>query len=147
MASFKIMTPKQANNLQPMTSHQLNLITQYPDEATPVLNHILIERRIYDEIVKLRAEEKLDPTSNKEERQEFLANFKWEQSILNLHKKQEIEALLVKYHDTFVRHRLDIGIDTEFKIKLTPKHSRWRMSSQFSCLRSTLEVGPWPSSG
>ena len=27
VASFKIMTPKQANNLQPMTSHQLNLIT------------------------------------------------------------------------------------------------------------------------
>ena len=33
VASFKIMTPKQAHNLQPMTSHQLNLITQYPDEA------------------------------------------------------------------------------------------------------------------
>ena len=26
VASFKIMTPKQASNLQPMTSHQLNLI-------------------------------------------------------------------------------------------------------------------------
>ena len=80
VASFKIMTPKQANNLQPMTSHQLNLITQYPDEATAVLNHIFQdpnektdrrwyptpdtcndpsklnknERRIYDEIVKLK---------------------------------------------------------------------------------------------
>ena len=148
VASFKIMTPKQANNLQPMTSHQLNLITQYPEEATAILNHIFqdpnektdrrwyptpetcddpsklnkIERRIYDEIVKIRAEEKLDPTANEEQRQEFLANFKWEQSILNPHEKQEIEALLVKYHDIFARHRLDIGINTEFKIKLTPKH-------------------------
>ena len=40
VASFKIMTPKQANNLQPVTNHQLNLITKYPDEATAVLNHI-----------------------------------------------------------------------------------------------------------
>ena len=142
------MTPKQANNLQPVTNHQLNLITKYPDEATAVLNHIFqdpnektdrrwyptpetcddslklnkIERRIYDEIVKLRTDEKLDPTSSEEQRQEFLANFKWEQSILNPHEKQEIEALLFKYHDIFARHRLDIGIKTEFKINLTPKH-------------------------
>ena len=142
------MTPKQANNLQPMTSHQLNLITEYPDGATAVLNHIFqdpnektdrrwyptpetcddpsklnkIERRIYDEIVKLRTEEKLDPTANEEQRQEFLANFKCEQSILNPHEKQEIEALLVKYLDIFARHRFDIGINTEFKIKFTPKH-------------------------
>ena len=142
------MTPKQANNLQPMTNHQLNLISQYPDDAEAVLNQIFkdpttksdrrwyptpetcddpsnfnkIEKRIYDEIVKLRAEEKLDPTASDEQRHEFLANFQWEQSILSLHEKQKIEALLGKYHDIFARHRLDIGINTEFKIKLTPKH-------------------------
>ena len=33
-----------------------------------------------------------------------------------------VERLLVKYHKIFARHRLDIGINTEFKIKLTPKH-------------------------
>ena len=27
-----------------------------------------------------------------------------------------------KYHSIFARHRLDFGINTEFKIKLTPKH-------------------------
>ena len=75
-----------------------------------------------DEIVKLRAEEKLDPTASEEQRHEFLANFQWEQSTLNPHEKQKIEALLVKYHDIFARHRLDIGINTEFKIKLIPKH-------------------------
>ena len=40
VASFKILTPKQANNLQPMTNHQLNLISQYPDDAEAVLNQI-----------------------------------------------------------------------------------------------------------
>ena len=38
--SFKTMTPKQANHFQPMTNHQLNLISQYPDDAEAVLNQI-----------------------------------------------------------------------------------------------------------
>ena len=148
VASFKIMTPKQANILQPMTEHQFNLISRYPDDADAVLNQIFqhpimnsdrrwyptpetyddpsklnkIERRIYDEIIKLREEEKLDPTVNEDQRQEFLANFQWGQSTLSQPEKQTIEALLVKYHDIFARHILDIGINTEFKIKLTPKH-------------------------
>ena len=28
----------------------------------------------------------------------------------------------MKYNNVFARHRLDIGINTDFKIKLTPKH-------------------------
>ena len=81
-----------------------------------------IERRIYDEITQLREEEKLDPTADDQQRKEFLANFKWENSILNEHEQQQIENLLVKYNNVFARHRLDIGINTDFKIKLTPKH-------------------------
>ena len=81
-----------------------------------------IGRRIFDGIINLREEEKLDPTASEEQWQEFWAKFQWEQSILNIDEKQTIEALLVKYHDIFARHRLDIGINTEFKIQLTPKH-------------------------
>ena len=40
IASFKIMTPKQACNLQLMTNHQLNLTSQHPEETTGVLNQI-----------------------------------------------------------------------------------------------------------
>ena len=40
IASFQIMTHKQASNLQPMTNHQLNLISQHPEEATAVLNQV-----------------------------------------------------------------------------------------------------------
>ena len=36
--------------------------------------------------------------------------------------QQSIQALLVKYYMIFARQRLDIGINTDFKIKLTPKH-------------------------
>ena len=36
-------------------------------------------------------------------------------------EKQAIEDILVEYHDIFARHRRDIGMNTDFKVKLTPK--------------------------
>ena len=81
-----------------------------------------LEKRIYDEITKLREEEKLDPTADDQQRKEFLANFKWENSFLDERERQQIENLQVKYNNVFAWHRLDIGINTDFKIKLTPKH-------------------------
>ena len=144
VTTFMIMTPNQAKNLQPMSNEQLTLITKYPDEANNVLNQLFqepgtntniqwyptpetcdaplklnyIEKRIYDEITKLREEEKLDPTADDEQRKAFLANFRWQNSILTEHEQQRIENL-VKYSNVFARHRLDIVINTDFKIKLT----------------------------
>ena len=39
-------------------------------------------------------------------------------------EKEAIEDILVKYHDIFARHRMDIGKNTEFKVKLTPKDNK-----------------------
>ena len=39
-------------------------------------------------------------------------------------KKQAVEDLLVEYLDVFDRHRVDIGTNTELKVKLTPKDDR-----------------------
>ena len=39
-------------------------------------------------------------------------------------EKQSIEVFLVDYHDIFARHRMDIGMNTEFKLKLTPKDDK-----------------------
>ena len=39
-------------------------------------------------------------------------------------KKQAVEDILVEYHDIFARHRMDIGMNTEFKVKLTPKDDK-----------------------
>ena len=148
IAVFRILTPNQARNIQPMTNEQLTLITKFPDEAANVINQLFqdpsatndkrwyptpetcdnpdklnkIERRIYDELIKLREAEKLNPTCDDEQRQAFPKNFSWDDSILTEHEQQRIEELLVKYHSIFARHRLDIGINTDFKFKLTPKH-------------------------
>ena len=38
--------------------------------------------------------------------------------------QQEIEQILIEFHDIFARHRFDIGINHEFKVKLTPNDGR-----------------------
>ena len=39
-------------------------------------------------------------------------------------EKQAIEDFLVDYHEIFARHRMDIGMNTEFKVKLTHKDDK-----------------------
>ena len=82
-----------------------------------------IQKRIYDEIVALKKREKLNPDNNLADRETFLAKFPWENSVFNQEQKQKIEALLLKYH-IFARHRLDIGANEEFKVKLSPENDK-----------------------
>ena len=37
---------------------------------------------------------------------------------------QAVEDILVDYHDIFARHRMHNGMNTEIKVKLTPKESK-----------------------
>ena len=39
-------------------------------------------------------------------------------------EKQAVEDFLVEYHDIIARHRMDIGVNTEFKVRLTPKDDK-----------------------
>ena len=39
-------------------------------------------------------------------------------------EKQAVEDIPVEYHDIFARHRMDIEMNTEFKVKLTPKDDK-----------------------
>ena len=68
----------------------------------PHLTHF--ERRIYDEILKLRELEKLDPTAvDDDQRSAFLDQFSWENSQLTLEEQAMAERVLVKYHRIFAR--------------------------------------------
>ena len=42
-------------------------------------------------------------------------------SQLNAEDKNDIEDVSDKFNDVFAGHRLDIGVNAKFKIKLTPK--------------------------
>ena len=129
IANFKIPTPNQAKNITPITKEQLTVITKHPTEADAVINQLFqepdvdrdkkwyptpescddptklnaIERRIYDEIVKLRKQEQLDPTVDDEQRKTFLANFKNDDTMLQPDEIAQVQDLLVKYHSIFCK--------------------------------------------
>ena len=42
-------------------------------------------------------------------------------------EKQAVEDIVVEYHDIFARHRMDIGMNTEFR-----KNSHQRMTKLFT---------------
>ena len=86
-----------------------------PAEQTPIQNRILRELQALQNL------ETLDTTKDEESRAKFLEKFDWKDSSLSADEKAKIEELLVEFHDIFARHRLDIGMNEEFKVKLTPK--------------------------
>ena len=86
--------------------------------------HTPIQRRILKEIRELIQKEKLDPTKDPESRKHFLDMFQWEGSQIEGNDRKQLEQTIVEYNDIFARHRLDIGINNSFKVKLTPKDER-----------------------
>ena len=73
---------------------------------------------------ELKDKEKLNPQKSTESRNKFLKRFDWTDTLLTEMEKQAIGDILVEYHDIFATHRMDIGMNTEFKVKLTPKDDR-----------------------
>ena len=147
IARITILTPKQAEYLQPINPQLLTTyfnenikaliqdsdikVSPSPDEFWfPTPENCSnpekltgIDKRIYDEITKLKNDEKLDPISNQLDKQKFLAQFPWKNSVFNEEQKHTVENLLLEYHHIFARHRLDIGKNEVFKVKLTPEHN------------------------
>ena len=64
---------------------------------------------------------KLNPKDDTKSRKKFLEIFNWTDTLRTENEKQGIEDILVDYHDIVARHRLEIGMKTEIKVKLTPK--------------------------
>ena len=145
VAIFKILTPNQAKYVNEMPPTHINLLQRFPEDAEAVVNQLFreqnevlsrkwyptpdtcsdptklnkLERRIYDEIIELRRIESLDPTKKEETREQFLSEFKdtWTDSLLSPEQIERMKDNLVSYQSVFARHRFDIGINTEFKIK------------------------------
>ena len=70
---------------------------------------------------ELEDKEKLNPQESTEFRHKLLKRVDWTNTLLTETEKQAIEDILVDYHDIFARHRMDIGMNMEIKVKLTPK--------------------------
>ena len=87
-------------------------------------SHTPIQTRILNEVRELEQLEQFNPLEETNSRDQFLSNFDWTDSTLQLDAKQAVEDLLVEVHDIFARHRFDIGNNTEFKVQLTALDNR-----------------------
>ena len=153
IANFSILTPEQTKHIRPVNPTSVRHLLNYNhDDAIHYINSLLktskdnevnktywfptpqnpgnekehtpIQTRILNELRELEQLEKLNPLENTNSRNQFPSNFDWTDSTLQPEAKQAVENLLVEFHDIFARHRFDIGINTEFKIQLTPLDNR-----------------------
>ena len=86
-------------------------------------DHTPLQTRSLKELSELQ-QNKLNPKDDIESRKEFLKRFDLTDTLLTETEKQPFENILVEYHDLIARHRMDIGMNTEVKVKLTPKEDR-----------------------
>ena len=91
-----------------------------PQEPGDEAQHKSIKKVIIQEPIALQKLEQLNPQENQESRQQFLSHFDWNDSTLDTAALRAIEELLVEFHDIFARHRLDIDMNNDFNVKLTP---------------------------
>ena len=150
---FSILAPEQTEHIRPVNPISVrHLLNNNHDDAIQYINrylktsktdevnetycfptpqnpgnekeHTPIQTRILNELPELEQLEKLNPPKDTDSRNQFLSNFDWTDSTLQPDAKKAVENLLVEFHDIFARHRFDIGINTEFKVQLTPLDNR-----------------------
>ena len=152
LADFKIMTPEQIKHIQPVGPALLSFMIQHEGTTDVYINELLkvpktnseqetywfptpeepgdpatytpIQQRIHNELLELKELENLKPQDNENSRKAFLSNFDWTNTTLSPDERKELEEILIEFHDIFARHRFDIGINREFKVKLTPNDDR-----------------------
>ena len=95
-----------------------------PENPGNIEDHTAIPTRILKELRELQLKGKLNLKDDIESRTEFLKRFDWTDTLLTETEKQAVEDILVENHDIFARHRMDIGSNTEFKMKLTLKDDK-----------------------
>ena len=149
IADFSVVTPEQSKHIKPVDMAIPSMIPQGDPDLTAYLNELLrtnkpeqqdntfwfptpenpgtpedntpIQTRILKELNELKGKEILNPQESKESWNKILARFDWTDTLLTETERQAIEDILVEYHDIFAGHRMDYGMNTEFKVKLTPK--------------------------
>ena len=152
IAEFSVVTPEQSKHIKPVDMAILSMIPQGDPDLTAYLNELLrtnkpeqqdstfwfptpknpgnpeyhtpIQTRILKELNELKDKEKPNPQESTESQTKFLKRYDSTDTFLSEAEKQSIEDILFEYHDIFARYRMDIGMNTEFKVKLTPKDDK-----------------------
>ena len=152
IAEFSVATPDQSEHIKPVDMAISDMIPDGDPDLTAYFNELLrtkkpeqqnktfwfptpenpgksedhtpIQTRILKELFELKEKEKLNPQEGAESRNKFLKRFDWIDKLLTQTEKKAIEDILVDFHDIFDRQRMNIGMNTEFKLKLTPKDDK-----------------------
>ena len=152
IAEISVITPEQSKHIKPVDMAILSMIPQDDPDLAAYLNELLgtnkpeqqdnqfwfptpenlgnpedhtpMQTRILNELKELKDKEKFNRQDSIESRNKFLKRFYWTDTLLAETERQAIEDILVEYHDIFTRHRMDIGMNTVFKVKLTPKDDK-----------------------
>ena len=152
IAEFSVVTPEQSKFIKPVDMAVLSMIPEGDPDLTTYITELLrtnkpgqqtntfcfptpenpgnteehtqIQTRILRELRELQQKEILNPKDDIESRIEFLKRVDWTDTLLNEDEKHAVEDILVEYHDIFARYRMDIGMRTEFKVRLTPKDEK-----------------------
>ena len=152
IVELSVVTPEQSKHIKPVDMAILSMIPQDDPDLTAYLNELLMtnkpeqqndtfcfpthenpgkledhtptQTRILKELNELEDKEKLNPQESTQSRKDFLKRFDWTDTLLTETEKQAIENIVVEYHDIIARHIMDIGMNTEFKVKLTPKDDK-----------------------
>ena len=152
IAEVSVVTPEQSKYIKPLDMAILTMIPQCDHNLTAYLNELLrtnipeqqnntswfptpehldksqdhtsIQTRTLKELNGLKDMEKLNPQESTKFRNKSLKQFDWTDTLLTETEKQAIEDILIEYHDFFARHKMDIGMNTEFKVNLTPKDDK-----------------------
>ena len=74
------------------------------DDQTP------IQTGIPCQLNETKAKEKLNPLRNNESKRKMVDRFDWTDRFLGESEKQAVKNSLVEYHDSFARHKNDIGM-------------------------------------
>ena len=152
IAEFSVVTTEQSKHIKPVDMAILSKIPQGDPDLSAYLNELLrtskpeqqdstfwfptpknprkpedhtpIQTGILKELSELKDKEKFNPQESTEAQNKLRKRFDWTDTLLTETEKQAIEDILVDYHNVFARHRMNIGMNTEFKVKLTPKDDK-----------------------
>ena len=152
IAEFSMVTKEQSKHIKPEDMAILSMFPQDDPALTAYLNELLrtskpeqqdntfwfpipenpgkpkyhtpIQTRVLNELNELKDKEKLNPQESRKSQNKFLKRFVWTDTFLTEMENQAIEDILVDYYDISARHRMDIGMNTEFNVKLTSKDDK-----------------------
>ena len=103
------------------TTAKPHLLVLTPRNPRKTEDQTPIQTIIFTKLLKNKEKERPNPKEDAESQTKMCARFDWTDTLLTQAVKQAKEDILVEYHDIFARERIDLGINTAFKLKLTTK--------------------------